>query len=184
MRDQVSLSYIRISHISLVYFNICIVYKDGKTNYSKLSDEFNLLLICRIWGFHSGGYKAFHQLNRWFAELFFDPEDGGDKFLRNVGCNSTDYTASYPRRWYSAVNLFVNRNFDLRLSSAAFELFTFWSICHDLSCSLVTSHQLICIFFSAFTFRQTFSLESNIVSTFLFTCVVFMFGSNRVMPSA
>jgi hypothetical protein len=30
--------------------------------------------------------------------LFFDPEDGGDTFLRNVGCNSTDYTASYPRR--------------------------------------------------------------------------------------
>jgi hypothetical protein len=37
-------------------------------------------------------------LARWFAELFFDPEDGGDTFLRNVGCNSTDYTASYPRR--------------------------------------------------------------------------------------
>jgi hypothetical protein len=28
------------------------------------------------------------------AEIFFDPEDGGDIFLRNVGCNSTDYTAS------------------------------------------------------------------------------------------
>jgi hypothetical protein len=26
--------------------------------------------------------------------IFFDPEDGDDKFLRNVGCNSTDYTAS------------------------------------------------------------------------------------------
>jgi hypothetical protein len=32
----------------------------------------------------------------------FDPEDGGDKFLRNVGYNSTHYTASYPRRWYSS----------------------------------------------------------------------------------
>jgi hypothetical protein len=30
--------------------------------------------------------------------VFFDPEDGGDTFLRNVRCNSTDYTASYPRR--------------------------------------------------------------------------------------
>jgi hypothetical protein len=30
---------------------------------------------------------------------FFDPENGGDMFLRNVGWNSTDYTASYPRRW-------------------------------------------------------------------------------------
>jgi hypothetical protein len=32
------------------------------------------------------------------AEIFFDPEDGGDMFLRNVGCISTDYTASHPRR--------------------------------------------------------------------------------------
>jgi hypothetical protein len=26
------------------------------------------------------------------------PEDGGNMLLRNVGCYSTDYTASYPRR--------------------------------------------------------------------------------------
>jgi hypothetical protein len=31
-------------------------------------------------------------------ELFFDPKDGGDTFLRNVGYKSTDHTASYPRR--------------------------------------------------------------------------------------
>jgi hypothetical protein len=43
-------------------------------------------------------FEACHLLTRWFAELFFDPEDEGDTFLRNVGCNSTDYTASYPRR--------------------------------------------------------------------------------------
>jgi hypothetical protein len=24
------------------------------------------------------------------AEIFFEPEDGGDMFLRNVGCISTD----------------------------------------------------------------------------------------------
>jgi hypothetical protein len=30
--------------------------------------------------------------------IHFNPEDGGDMFLRNVGCNSTDYTASHPRR--------------------------------------------------------------------------------------
>jgi hypothetical protein len=34
--------------------------------------------------------------------LFFDPEDGGAMFLRNVGCYTTDYTASYPRRRYSS----------------------------------------------------------------------------------
>jgi hypothetical protein len=33
---------------------------------------------------------------------FFDPEDGGDMFLQNVGWNSKDYTASYLRRWYSS----------------------------------------------------------------------------------
>jgi hypothetical protein len=30
--------------------------------------------------------------------LFFDPEEGGNMFLRNVGWLSTDYTALYPRR--------------------------------------------------------------------------------------
>jgi hypothetical protein len=29
---------------------------------------------------------------------FFDPEDGDDMLLRNVGSLSTDYTALYPRR--------------------------------------------------------------------------------------
>jgi hypothetical protein len=62
--------------------------------------------VYRIWGFHSGGYEEYHLLGYdagWFAELFFDPEDGGDTFLRNVGYNSTDYPASYPRRWYSSM---------------------------------------------------------------------------------
>jgi hypothetical protein len=36
------------------------------------------------------------------GNYFFDPEYGGDMFLRNVGCNSTDYTVSHPRRWYSS----------------------------------------------------------------------------------
>jgi hypothetical protein len=30
--------------------------------------------------------------------LFFDYEDGGDMFLRNVGWLSTDHVALYPRR--------------------------------------------------------------------------------------
>jgi hypothetical protein len=46
--------------------------------------------------------SACHLLARCFAELFYDPEDRGDTFLRNVGYHSTHYTASYPRRWYSS----------------------------------------------------------------------------------
>jgi hypothetical protein len=30
--------------------------------------------------------------------LSFDPEVGGDMFLRNFGWHSTDYTVLYPRR--------------------------------------------------------------------------------------
>jgi hypothetical protein len=33
---------------------------------------------------------------------YYDPEDGGDMFLRNVGRLSTDYTALYPRRQKSS----------------------------------------------------------------------------------
>jgi hypothetical protein len=37
----------------------------------------------------------------FLLDLFFDLEDGGDMFLRNVGLLSRDYTALYPRRQYS-----------------------------------------------------------------------------------
>jgi hypothetical protein len=40
--------------------------------------------------------------------LFFDPEYGGDMFLRNVGWIPTDYTVLYPRRWYSFILYFCN----------------------------------------------------------------------------
>jgi hypothetical protein len=40
--------------------------------------------------------------SKWQAELglFFDPEDGGDTFLRIVGWFSMDHTALYSRRQY------------------------------------------------------------------------------------
>jgi hypothetical protein len=50
--------------------------------------------------------------------LVFDPEDGGDTFLRNVGCISTDYTASHPRRWYSS----KKKELNLWYSSTSFRL--------------------------------------------------------------
>jgi hypothetical protein len=34
------------------------------------------------------------------SAYFFDPEDGGDMFLRNVGWYGTDYTTLYTRKWY------------------------------------------------------------------------------------
>jgi hypothetical protein len=34
----------------------------------------------------------------FFLGLFLDPEDGGEVFLQNVGCLTTDHTALYPRR--------------------------------------------------------------------------------------
>jgi hypothetical protein len=45
--------------------------------------------------------ELYYQLHTGvFLGSFFDPEDGGDMILRNVGCLSTDYTALYPRRQY------------------------------------------------------------------------------------
>jgi hypothetical protein len=61
------------------------------------------------------------QVSRWQA-------DGGYMFLRNVGCNSTDYTASYPRRWYSS-----------RL---------------ELSCSISSGKKWLCDVHSEFSSRQ------------------------------
>jgi hypothetical protein len=34
--------------------------------------------------------------------IFFDPENGGDIFLRNFGGLSTDYEALYPKRQKSS----------------------------------------------------------------------------------
>jgi hypothetical protein len=51
--------------------------------------------------------------------LFFDPDVGGDMFLRNVGWLPTDYTALCPRRRNSSLRYFpanhLSINFDTRL---------------------------------------------------------------------
>jgi hypothetical protein len=46
---------------------------------------------------------CFLPASRWLicSVLFFDPGDGDDMFLRNVGLHPTDYTALYPRRQIS-----------------------------------------------------------------------------------
>jgi hypothetical protein len=53
-----------------------------------------------------GGTRRLHLptclLAGFYWTYFFYPEDGGDMFLRNACWNSIDYTASYPKRWYSS----------------------------------------------------------------------------------
>jgi hypothetical protein len=59
---------------------------------------------------------------------FFDPEDGGDMFLRNVGWLSTDYTPLYPRTEKSSC-LCVNwssscmKNYSAEMYNAGFSVF-------------------------------------------------------------
>jgi hypothetical protein len=98
-----------------------------------------MILVCRIWGFHSGGYEEYHLLEndavrsachllaRWFCwTYFFDPENGGDMLLRNVGWNSADYTASYPRRrfysdcdWLPVAHLIIDIAFTFHTCCAS-----------------------------------------------------------------
>jgi hypothetical protein len=49
--------------------------------------------------------------------LFFNPEDGGDIVLRNVGWLSTEYTALYPRRQCSSVLLIVHGIYCFKIST-------------------------------------------------------------------
>jgi hypothetical protein len=67
------------------------------------------LLASRTWCSYTSGYEKFYLLGCitvWAVEiqptflfgLFFDHEDGGDMFLRNLGWISTFYTALYHRR--------------------------------------------------------------------------------------
>jgi hypothetical protein len=39
---------------------------------------------------HESGSKQSLFANCWFLDLSFNPEDGSDMFLRNVGCLSVD----------------------------------------------------------------------------------------------
>jgi hypothetical protein len=75
------------------YRNPCSKFLWGTVHLRKILNGGNLILI-----------ETSHLLACWFlAELnFFDPEDGGDMFLQNVSRHSTDYTALYPRIWYSS----------------------------------------------------------------------------------
>jgi hypothetical protein len=57
--------------------------------------------------FHLQGLLAtcFHA--GFSLNLLFDPEDGGDMFLRNISWLSTDHTGLYPRRWYSSTSIII-----------------------------------------------------------------------------
>jgi hypothetical protein len=53
--------------------------------------------MCQTGRFHAG----------FLLTLFFDPEDGGDMFLINVGWLSTDYTALYRRKEYPLLRVII-----------------------------------------------------------------------------
>jgi hypothetical protein len=76
----------------------------GTTLRSPLKDNRSFGRTCRL---HLQGQRKIHvgkrRENKWQEELpglsislFFEPEDGGDMFLRNVRCFSTDCTGLYP----------------------------------------------------------------------------------------
>jgi hypothetical protein len=46
----------------------------------------------------AGGKQSYMLHADFLLGLFFDTEDGGQIFLRNVGWLSTDYRALYPRK--------------------------------------------------------------------------------------
>jgi hypothetical protein len=86
---------------------------------------------------------------RW--TYFIHPEDGGDMFFRNVGWNSTGYTALYLTRWYRlpvlricpcaylSVRAIVRvRNCPCALFSGA-HLWQCGFVCAELSCALLSS---------------------------------------------
>jgi hypothetical protein len=80
-------------------------------------------------------------LARCVAELFYDPEDGGDTFLRNVGYHLTHYTASYLRRRYSSEVLLtkrlgLHRQRYLTHSANIIHSFVFrWKRCSSFACA-------------------------------------------------
>jgi hypothetical protein len=74
------------------------LFKDEVGNYTEAAKigESNFYVDNLIMG--TDDVAACHLLTCWFLlNYFFDPERA-DMFLQNVGFNSTDYTASYPRR--------------------------------------------------------------------------------------
>jgi hypothetical protein len=69
------------------------------------------LYVYRRFGgtYHLHGLKSAQPpATRWFlARLIFDPEDGGDTLLRNVGLH-TDYTTLYPAIWQYSIGKLMN----------------------------------------------------------------------------
>jgi hypothetical protein len=49
----------------------------------------------------------------FLLDFFFDPEDGGDMFVQNVGRLSTDYTALFLRRYNSSVRERLKQSIEL-----------------------------------------------------------------------
>jgi hypothetical protein len=70
---------------SSIFWNITIRWKSTDVSEKHVPSLFSYLLQARF-----------------VLGIFFDPEDGGDMFLRNVGWLSADYMALYHRRYNSS----------------------------------------------------------------------------------
>jgi hypothetical protein len=110
---------------------------------------------CRIWGSHSCGYEEFNLveydalqssesqrdvseeesrasclLNDLLLGSLFNPQDGGDMFLRNVSRLSTNYTTLYPRRhnsWTLKLSLYLDTSQPIKLMQSSKYRFKGWT---------------------------------------------------------
>jgi hypothetical protein len=93
-------------HSSLL-FAIClhVFISSCHKSFSAFASHLNLgspIFLPRsvLWGlrFSQSPSACYLSNTGFFSGLFFDPEDGGEIFLRNVSWISTDYTTLYPGR--------------------------------------------------------------------------------------
>jgi hypothetical protein len=94
--------------------------RNWTTNFWHTTTSYSLLTVNQRFGrtshLHFQGWRAWTAYCLLHASfllgILFNPEDGGDMFLRNVGWFSTDYIAIYPRT-------LENKTFGMRIPVAS-----------------------------------------------------------------
>jgi hypothetical protein len=90
----------------------------------------------------------------WFTCRFFDPEDGGDSFLRNVGSHKI-YMAQHPRRQHSSYYLII------KVTKICMTLIWMLSLIpSDISSStsflVLVTYQHCCLYYNPFSYCYPF----------------------------